>query len=705
MTTTDLTGIQVAALHGLLQNQGMGAPDITELHDQYQTLAAVGPYYGVIDNLSNIPTATQIGSYTGNLPDWDSLTEYDSGDKVVYSAAVYQAITTTTIGETPTGVIGETEWVQITDPADRTHSISYTVTLPSWIRSNMLQIAGSAGSFVSGFSQVLSNTVISSSTTVAVNLLNHNVIRTFAEDFPALVGSVPQQFISNWGNGLLIPKAHARTAAMFPGGQGSRLFASILGQAQAYAQNTRSIYTSAAQSTFGSDSSAVSGAMGGVDKLAGNNPADLQAVGACMFQSAALINLQQPWVSYSAAHVLKYIADRNALYVGNLSTKVFNKTFVDPVTQRPQLIISVFLDQLIANSTAQTPLYQTAVDRALADFVNQALDSTDVQQIAQFMQVLTAAPIRSFAQLLNPDTQWQSTQNILKIHTGQTGVVQAIISAVTRHMRIGTSATAAELGSVLTQMQPVSGAALSQLTVPTTPAQFQTLLNLLGTGSGENGSMRCEDCVGQTNYNEVLQFTIAVLSPYHTAQGANEFLRPAVSAVTALQEASELGNFEDITQSDWTEYDDWAELIIDIKNTVDPIAQQIGIQVEQSGLSLMLMPYNRLAETHNTSHFVYTAAPIYQDVPTGINPVINFIKQLANYGLNADQFDSQQIIEDCCVADSVTGQAVIAVMREAVNINALSSADLGSDANSLNSTPVPVPPTGLGLVGGGAWPA
>jgi hypothetical protein len=71
--------------------------------------------------------------------------------------------------------------------------------------------------------------------------------------------------------------------------------------------------------------------------------------------------------------------------------------------------------------------------------------------------------------------------------------------------------------------------------------------------------------------------------------------------------------------------------------------------------------------------------------------------------LNADQFDAQQIVEDCCDS-SVTGEAVIAVMREAVNINALASADVGSDANSLNSTALPVPATGVGLVGSGAWP-
>ena len=703
MTTTDLTGIQVAALHGLLQNQGMSAPDIADLHAQYQTLAAVGAYYGVIDNLSNIPTATQVGSYTGSLPDWDSLTSYVTGDKVVYASAIYEAVTTTTIGEAPTSIVGETEWILITDPVYRTYSVAYTVSLPSWVRSDMLQVASSAGSFVSGFSQVLSNTVISSSTTVAVNLLNHKVIRTIAEDFPAMVGSTPQQFNSNWGDGLLIPRAHARTAALFPAGQGSRLFGSVLSQAQAYAQNTRSIYTSAAQSTFGSDSSAVTGAMGGVNRLAGNNAADLQAVGACMFQSAALINLQQPWISYSAAHVLKYIMDRNALYVGNLSTKVFNKTFVDPATQRPQLIHSVFIDQLINNSSASNPLYLSVIDRALANFVNQALDSTDVQQIAQFMQVLTSTPLTSFAQLLNPDAIWQPALNIVKTNTKQSGLVQAITSVVTQHMRIGASTTAAELGSVLTQMQPVSGTELSQLTVPTTPAQFQTLLNLLGTGSGENGSMRCEDCVGQTNYIEVLKFTIAVLSPYHTAQGANEFLQPAVSAVIALQEASELGDFNDITQTDWIGYDDWAELIIDVKNTVDPIAQQIGNQIEQAGLSLMLMPYNRLAETHNTSHFVFASAPIYQTIPTGIDPIINFIKQLANLVVNDDQFDAQQIVEDCCDS-SVIGQTIIAVMRESVNINALASADVRSDANSLNSTAVPVPATGVGLVGGGAWP-
>jgi hypothetical protein len=396
--------------------------------------------------------------------------------------------------------------------------------------------------------------------------------------------------------------------------------------------------------------------------------------------------------------------DRNALYVGNLLTKVFNKTFVDPVTQRPQLILPLFVEQLVAASSATNLLSQSAADRALANYVNQVLDSTDVQQIAQFMQVLTDTPLTSFAQLLDPSVIWQPAQSILAATTGEQNVIQAITGVITQHMRVGGAATARELGSVMTQMQTVPGEQLSQLTAPTSPQQFQMLLNLLGTGSGENGSMRCEDCVGQTNYIEVLQFTIATLSEYHTAQGASAFLQPAVNAVTALQQACEASDPTAITQPGWTGYTEWPDLIIAVKDTVDPIAQQLADRIEQAELSLMLMPYNRLAESHNTSHFVYSAAPIYQSVPTGIDPVVNFVKQLAYLAVNADQFDAQQIVEDCCDIDSVTGQAVIAVIREAVNVDALSSADVSTDANSLNSSSVPVPATGVGLVGGGAWP-
>lgn len=703
--TTDLTGIQVTALHGLLQNEGMAAPDITELHTEYQQLAAVDPYYVTVANINNIPISTVIGSYTGTLPAWDSLTAYNANDLVAYASKAYQAVTTTTIGEAPDGVIGQTEWVENTDPVHKTYSITYTVTLPSWIRSSMLEIAGNVGSFLNNFTQVLSNTVISSATTVNVSLLNRKVFYTLAEDFPVMVGSTPQQFISSWGDGILISRAWNRTNQMFPSGQGCRLFSSLLTQAQSYAQKTRSIYTSAAQSTFGSDSSPVTGGTGGVTKLAGNDQQNLKLIGGTMFQSGALINPQSPWISYSALNVLNYLYEKNALYVGNVDTKVFSKTFVDPISQRPQLIYLTFIEEKIAASNSQNLLYKSAIDRAVAEFMNQVLDSSDVQQIANFMAVSTAQPLNTVAELLNPELIWAPVQSIVSENTGKSDIVEAITQVITQYMRIGEATTASELGSVIANMQPIPGVELAALTAPTSPAQFQTLLGTLGTGSGENGSMRCEDCLGQTNYNEVLALAIQILSIFHTGTVPAASLQPAVDAMTAVKEAAVGASLGSVTVTGWSGYTDWAVFLIDVKNAVDSVARSLRDYVQEAGLSLLLMPYNRLAETHNTSTFVYTAAPMYTTVPTGIDVILGFLTQLSSYGKNEDQFDAQQIIEDCCISTNVTGQAVVAIVREGYNLLALSSAGIGSDANSLNARTVPVPESGVGLIGGGAWPA
>lgn len=703
--TTDLTGIQVTSLHGLLQNEGMAAPNITELHTEYQQLAAVDPYYVTVANIANIPISTVIGNYTGTLSAWDSLTTYNSSDLVAYASKAYQAVTTTTIGEAPDGLVGQTEWVENTDPVYRTYAVAYTVTLPNWIRSSMLQIAGNAGVFLEGFSQVLSNTVISSATTVDVNLLNRKVFYTLAEDFPVMVGSTPQQFISSWGDGVLIERAWARTDQMFPSGQGCRLFASLLNQAQSYAQKTRSIYTSAAQSTFGSDASPVTGGTGGITKLAGNDQQNLKLIGGAMFQSGALIDPQAPWVSYSAINVLNYLYKKNALYVGNLETKVFSKTFVDPITQRPQLIYTPFIEEKIAASNSQNLLYKSVIDRAVAEYMNQVLDSADVQQIASFMAVSTAQPLNTFFELLNPNLIWAPVQSIVSENTGKSDIVEAITQVITQYMRIGEATTATELGSVIANLQPIPGVELSELTNPTSDAQFQTLLNTLGTGSGENGSMRCEDCLGQTNYNEVLALAIQVLRIFHNGALPNATLQPAVDAMIAVKEAAVAASLGSVTIAGWTGYTDWAVFLIDVKNAVDPVARTLRDYVQEAGLSLLLMPYNRLAETHNTSTFVYTAAPMYTTVPTGIDVILGFLTQLSSYGKNEDQFDAQQIIEDCCVSTTVTGQAVIAVVREGYNLLALSGAGVGSDANGLSARTVPVPETGVGLIGGGAWPA
>ena len=53
----------------------------------------------------------------------------------------------------------------------------------------------------------------------------------------------------------------------------------------------------------------------------------------------------------------------------------------------------------------------------------------------------------------------------------------------------------------------------------------------------------------------------------------------------------------------------------------------------------------------------------------------------------------------------MTGQAITAALREGRNVQALENSNLGTDTGSEAARAVPVPETGVGLVGGGAWSA
>jgi hypothetical protein len=120
-------------------------------------------------------------------------------------------------------------------------------------------------------------------------------------------------------------------------------------------------------------------------------------------------------------------------------------------------------------------------------------------------------------------------------------------------------------------------------------------------------------------------------------------------------------------------------------------------------LSDKIKLYNRVAETHNMSYWLNANVPYYVQ-GGGVNTVIAFVTNLPNYGKNTDDFSAQQLIEDCADS-SVTGQAIVAAMREGKNVQALELGGVGSDTGSESARSVPVPETGVGLVGGGAWPA
>lgn len=695
---TTLTGIQVTALHGLLQNEGMAAPDITELHTQYQALAAVTPFYTTV--VSGITSYTKIGDFVGVLSAWDSITAYNAGDLVAYADKAFEAITTTTIGESPTGTVGLTEWVEKTEESYRTYTVSYTVTLPAWIRNSMLQISPGPGTFSANFTQVIYNKVIPSTTTVDVNLNNRKVFYTIAEDFPVMVGSTPQQFVDHWDDGILFSRAWNRTDLLFPSGQSCQTFANVLGQAQGYAQQTQSVMTSAARSTFGSANNAASGAQSGLDKLTGNTDEGLKKVGDALSRSGQLISLQKPWTSFSAIGVLNYVLDNGKNFIGNLHVKVFDKSFVNPVTQTPQVIDSAFVKQQIENSSATNILYQSVADKAVTQLMTQVLDSADVAAIKAFLGVTASA--NTFAELIDLQKYWDQAGPIVLSSTKKSSVIDAIVEVAQTQSRIGSNSSAKQLGDSMQNMQSIPGTELNSLTSPTSTDQMQSLLNIFGTGSGANGSMRCEDCLGAVYYNDALAKAIQVLNQFHSNNTPSSLLQPAVDAMTAVQQGSTVG-LASITVSGWTTYTDWALFLIDVKNFVDPIAVQLKNQTIANKLSDLLVPYNRIAETHNMSTYLHSSVPFYTQ-SGGKTAVVNFVSTLPNYGKNIDKFDAQETIELCSTASSVTGQAVIAAMREGKNQKALEEANVSTDANSFNHQTVPVPETGVGLIGGGAWP-
>ena len=720
--STDFTGIQTVALHGLLADQGIAAPDITALHTQYETLGGVWARKSVTVN--NITSTVAIASFAGYDPtmggagtsDWSSVVAYAGGEYVRRSGAIYLSIAP---GVNKDPVSEPTFWTLQTSTAYTVFTPSYSVTIPSWFKSavynvkvnGVIKTINTDYVFSNNYQTITMTNPPLSGDTVTINLLPREVFYVLCEDFPAAIGVVPQAFIGNLGNGMLIDLTYARTAAMFPG-VGVRKFANLLGQAQAWAQQSKTIATSAAESSFGSAASAAAGATGGFSKLAGNSDHNLQTVGTALANSGFLVNMQQPWISWSTLGLLAHLNQKNSEFVGNIHVKVLGKSFQDPATGQQTTITSAWVQGQVAASTAAQPLATTVTDQALTQFVNRQLDAGDVAAVKKFLSVTTDAV--TFGDLLDYKKVWgspadaTSAAGMVLATTSQTELIAAISTTLASEMKVKPGATAVDVGTSMKTMQAIPGAALNALTKPSTQDQFNAIVAYSGKGSGQNGAITCADVLGETNYVAVLTQTIAALKQLDSKK-----LTDINTDLTAVWYASH--GFSDppadtvpadtttVILSDGSSgYADWATLIVSVKNLTDSASQSLKTQIQNIGKADLLKPYNVLAETHNTSIHVYATMPVYSTTGDR-STVVNFVTQLPGLGKNPSGFNAQPLIENCC-QDNVTGQAIAGAMREGRNADLLAQANIETDANSSSANPLPVSESAPGLVGGGQWP-
>ena len=753
--STDLSAIQVTALHGLIQDIGIAPPDIAQALADYEQYAAIRSYFIIESHLASSPltsisidsidgTAGQLTVASGTYIKGQSLkvtgtvsgtgtglvsgvTYYVLNDATGTSIQVtdtYQnalsgvaglaltagTVTGSAVFETKTGapiptlvtIANTLSGDDVTLTFAITYTTSYDVTGLTWLTNDYIQVdingtvktPGVHYSFNSNFSSITFVTAPASGETVTIKIKPRKIFYTLSKDFPLALGSTPQQFNSVWGDGNLIHRAYARTSGWF-NNDGCKTFANVLGQAQGYASQTRSVMKSAALADFGTGGPAA-GATGGFSKIAGNADTDLAVVGAGLAKAAGLINLQNPWASFSAAQVIQEAIRKNAEKTGNLHVTVLGKTFVDPATQKPRLVDSSFIAELLEQAqTQQKVLRNTATDQALAALIDQNSDSADVASIQQLLGV-QASGVSRFSQLLDPATTLgsdaTSAAGLIRKATEKSDLIQGLATNLKKFCRIKPSADARSLGENLQQMQNIPGTDLNALTQPTTQTQMNTLLGILGTGSSAHGAMKAEDCMGHTNYVQTLSAAVRILKNFHSGIAAVGNMATIVSEMNTLRDKIETGSTSN-----------WDADLVTAKNAIDPAAVLVAAQASALKLESQIRLYNRMAETHNTSEFLESSVPYYVQ-SGGLNTVLSFVSNLPGYGKNTDGFTAQELIEHCC-SDNVTGQAIVAAMREGRNVQALENSNLDTDTGSEAARSVPVPETGVGLIGGGAWPA
>lgn len=700
---TTLTGIQTVALNQIIRFSGLTAPNVSDKLAAYHTYAAVQPYYYVCQHITGITSAVQAATFVG-------------------------------------------------DGINKVYTPSYSILPPAWTKSHMLQVqVGSvvlndtAYSFSEDF---LTITFTNAPTgTITLNWLPRQIFYSLGEDFPALVGSIPEPFSANLGMGVLFETALARTQNMFPNGLGGQIFISYLAQARGYSLYSQQVIDSSAQSGFGSENSPAATATGGFSHLCGNSKYGFSVVGTALNNSGYLLDLKNIYASFSALGLLNYLLTNNTDYVGNVRSKVIGKVFTDPATGKIAILDAATIASLVIG--LNSPLRDTVTDQAVVAIIDAVLDSDDVSILADYMGAATPdSGWYSFNQLIDPVSYWGDPDNsasagyIVTNTTGIPNLVEAIKMGLATYIKHSQDSTAIQLGKMIATLEPIVGDDLLAMSSPSTPEEHHDLLNTVGVGSGDNGVLRCEDCLGVTNYGAALDDVFSVLRTLH--DGSGNPLPPLNTFVTNLQAVvSALSNLGTAVLSDSsTGYSSWLTFLIAAKNLTDPIAQSLRDTVISRNQSKYLYLYNRVAESHNTSIQVFATAPltitstqsdnsllvnplngtlnvdgglpdstfVYNPSGTGTgtvsgaeSSVLAFVTSLPNYGIDSDGFGARAVIEPCCDINTLGGQAIVAAMSEGKNLQILASAGISTDSFAASANAQPVQDRAPGLIGGSAW--
>jgi len=548
-------------------------------------------------------------------------------------------------------------------------------------------------------------TIYNNANAANVTLPNTLLLQSIgANTFPHIFGQVPFDFSSALTPGLLFNKIPPRISYWFGNVASNSILIQVLNQAQVYSQQSSDLINSAASTQWPNGPSST--ASGGFSSIAGNN---ITAVSLAFQQLGTLMDMSVPLNGFSNAGCFKQILDSGNDSIGNLHLNFFGKTFIDPITGNSYIINADLLNLIIDNPMGRNDddsfqvVALNPLDLLLGTMANSALTATgDLDAVVTFFKINGSA-----ASLIN---QWTDCLNIpfmlgtqaateirTSLNLNSTDIFDAydfIKLLISNIKGLSNLISLADLGTIMSHISLLPNSNLSAMISPLSNTDYSNLQATMGKGSGANGNPTVADILGSTNLNDALVNTMIGFSPLLiTSLWAN------ISSDTGnIANALLHGISSPVFLSNGNSYTD-----------INSLSSNAVILINQESLTLtnevsnpnLFSDYNGIAETHNNSILLspIDGVDTWDLTPDNIS-LSGFPQQLASMAIENVEISGLDVIIPL-FDSTVVGQALNAIVIEAINNRALSNAGLMGSSFDANPTTLATSPTGTNTIGGG----
>lgn len=549
------------------------------------------------------------------------------------------------------------------------------------------------------------NIIYNNANAANVTITNTNLLRSLgANTFPHIFGQVPFEFSSELNNGPLFDKIPPRISYWFGNVMSTSVFLQVLSSAQVYAQQASDLINSATSTQWPNGPSST--ASGGFSLIGGSNP---NSVSIALQQLGTLMEMKNPLSGFSNAGCFKQILDSGNNSIGNLHLNFFGKSIIDPSSGISYIVNTDLLNIIINNPIGRNEddsfqiVALNPLDIILGQLANTALiDTGDLDAVITFFGINgeAASSINQWTDCLNIPLILgvlcaQSIRESLNLKRYDILDTYDLIKLLMNSIKgISNLDSIMNVGKVMESISMLPSSDLTSMVVPISSSDYANLKSIVGIGSGKNGNPTVADVLGLTNLNDALNNTIIGLNSISNTPSWSNISSDTGNVANALVN----GILSPVYLSNSNSYSNINDLCSNAVILINSEALKLTNEISNSNL---FSDYNGIAETHNNSIQLMSITGIdtYDLVSDNVS-LSGFPAQLSSLAVQNVEMSGLDVLLPL-FDNTITGQALNAIILENRNNQVLTNAGLVSSSFDENPNSFPTAPTGINTIGGG----